>query len=239
MKKYLIFVYCLFVWFCLGSTSAFAQNCPLGTHPVINPKTNEVLCYLTDDAVRSNTQYSDPDLKIREAISASGTEISFGLGYGMVGAMDLHLSAGYHFNIPKADCVSFGLYTDFNIRFPYPNSLDWALVPMMHVHGDIFRVSFGLGIGLFSFFSNNNDDEWDDDDHYKPVSFQLKPGLRFDWFLSEHVLIGLNTEMPLIFYKYKRERYWVDENNRGHEKTTKENRIQPWFNRTFHVGYKF
>ena len=233
MKKHLIYVLSSLLWLCIFCTSAFAQNCPPGTQKVINPKTDEVLCYVMDDQNKAdNTESSyEEDMKISREISSNGGEINIGIGYGMVGAFDLRLAGGYHVNIPGADNVSFGIYTDFSIRFPYPNSLDWAIVPMMHVHGDIFRASFGLGIGIFSFFIED-EDYYEDEEFYSTILFQLKPEVKLDWFLSEHVLIGMNIDLPLILYK-KEIHDW------GNARPKKITATMPWFSLTFHVGYKF
>jgi hypothetical protein len=196
-----------------------------------------------DDASGSKSEDLDREVdeRISRAVSENGLELNFGLGYGMVGALDLRLALGYHFNLPKSDNVTMGIYTDFSLRFPYPNSLDWAIVPMLHVHGDIFRASFGLGLGVFSFFKGDAEDYFDDDDSVEKVAFQLKPELRFDWFLSEHVLIGLDFDVPLIFYRItvENDSHDLDHYYQGIKNKTKDTRVQPWLSLAFHVGYKF
>ena len=238
MKKQLLYIFCTFAWLCVFCTSAFAEDCPNGTQKAFDAKTNQEFCFEFENTpsvvvVAENKE----ELNIRKNLSSSGAEINLGLGYGMVGAFDLRIAAEYQFELQNLDGVTFGLNTDFSIRFPYPTSLDWSIGPMLHVHGNIFRVGFGFGLGIFSAFDPDEvydyEDEYDNDDQlFSKALFQLKPELRLDWFLSEHVLIGLNTDMCLIFYKGREYNYHDD--NYEHVK-----KVMPWFSITFHVGYKF
>ena len=196
-----------------------------------------MICYLPANGASAKSLDSgkskedeENDHLIREAIGASGSEITFGIGYGMVGAFDVKAAYEYNFAVPSVDGLSIGLNVDFSFRFPLPNSLDLAAGPIIHVYSEIFRVSLGLGVGFFSFLRNkDSDSDFDEGLERNAILFQLKPELRFDWFLSQHVLLGLDFDFPIMFYKHKYE----------DDKSDGKNYAQPWFSFTLHVGYKF
>lgn len=256
MKKQLIYIFSTLACMFLLCSTALAQDCPSGTQKVIIPDTNEALCINLDEqnaSVAPTDQNSDDEAALtdqnsdnenvidKHAISSSGPEFNIGMGYGMIAAFDLRLMGGYQFALQNLDGVAFGLYTDFSIRFPLPNSLDWALVPSLIVYGESFRVTFGLGIGVAAFFANHSKNEYDydftDDDGYmnKKALFQLKPEMRFDWFLSEHVLLGFNTDVSVFFYEEEKELYYDTPTT----KKSVEKKAFPWLSLTVHVGYKF
>ncbi len=251
MKTQFIFlISALMLSLCLCSV-AFAQTaCPAGMQTVIDPNTNETLCFTK--ASQANPQIEVPTEVDNESasltdIGESGFTFDLGLGYGMIAAMNIRLSAGYQFNIPSADGLSFGLYTDFSLRFPYPDTFDWAVVPMLHVYSGNFRVSFGLGVGLIKAFGNYDDFLFDDEDidnSNKVVRFTVKPEMRVDWFVDNHVLLGLGIDVPLIIYKERDTDYDYYYNQFGDIISTNKthhsySRVSPWMSLNFYMGYKF
>lgn len=231
----------------LGS-QAFAEDiCPEGTQKVIQPETQEVFCIgnlppaesnVNANAVRKKkaaNNSADAQRKRHEAmemraheenvrkdeiqqeIREGGFAFDFGLGYAMAAAFELRVSFGYQF-AQTLSAMSFGLYADLGVNFGLPNSVEAAVVPMVHVNTKIFRYSMGLGIGVFSVWGEN-----DTGLGGKDACLELKPEIRFDWFLSRHAFLGVGMDMPLIF---------TQEENQGTE-------VQPWVMMNIHIGYLF
>lgn len=231
----------------LGS-QAFAEDiCPEGTQKVIQPETQEVFCIgnlpPADTNVnasagpRRNAAKNSADAQrmrqeamakraheetvrkdeIQQAIREGGFAFDFGLGYAMAAAFELRASFGYLF-AQTLNAMSFGVYADLGVNFGLPNSVEAAVVPMVHVNTKIFRYSMGFGIGVFS--------TWGDNDTGlggKDVCLELKPEIRFDWFLSKHAFLGVGMDMPLVF---------MFEEDQGTE-------VQPWVMMNIHIGYLF
>lgn len=154
---------------------------------------------------------------IKQYLTKGGLAFDFGLGYAMYAAFHLRFMIGYQFE-QKLDGLSFGLYTDLGLNFGEPNSVDWAIVPMFHVNTRIFRFSLGFGAGTFTIWSS-------DKDYYKQTGtwFQLKPEVRFDWFLSKRAYMGCGFDTPLVFSML----------SGGVVEVT------PWFSMNIHVGFKY
>ena len=221
--------------FCISQ--AFAQyNCPDGTLPVVNMQTGASYCLATvstpepNRSVVNNTfhinntynnasneqdkvQKYEEALSIKNAMRSSGFELNVGIGYAMVASFDMRLTGGYHFGIDSLDGLSFGLYGEFSGQLGFPMSVAFDVVPMMHVHGESFRVSFGFGLGVF-YISNS-------DELSGNTLFEMRPEIRFDWFLSEHILIGVEASVPLLLL----------------DKSYKS--VEPWFMFDIYFGYRF
>ena len=235
-----IFLFCL---------CGFAYaDCPPGTQTVVNTKTGEVLCFTMPNASPSYVDASEVEMEeeqIAEGIRAAGFTLDFGIGYAVIGAIDFRVMAGYQFPT-SADGIAFGLYTNFNGFLPYPYGLTWDISPTVHVFSQSFRVSLGLGFGIFGihdndFFSSYDDDyDEDDNDSALQTRFMLKPSIRFDWFLTQNVMIGLNFDMPLYFDKQEYKDYDYDKSSDKYTPKKKtEIEVGPWFTMTVNVGYKF
>ncbi len=224
---------------------ASAQECPVGTRLVIDAQTNSAFCLgtainpaseqttnqsnlqndpqvqnsLTPNTIRDTSEYSE-DLSaqsIKEAIRASGWELNIGIGYAMVASFDMRLTGGYHIGVDSLDGLSFGLYGEFSGQLGFPMSLAFDVVPMMHVHGESFRVSFGFGLGVFYISSS--------DYSFGTTLFEMRPEIRFDWFLSEHILIGVEASVPLLL---------------ANKNDSRDYRfIEPWFMFDIYFGYRF
>ena len=154
---------------------------------------------------------------IHQELIKGGFAFDFGLGYAMYAAFHLRFMLGYHF-AEKLNGVSFGIYSDLGLNFGGPNSVDWAVVPMLHLNGKIFRFSLGFGAGTFTIWSSD-----EEDDNKTGTWFQLKPEVHFDWFLSKRAYMGCGFDTPLII------------SNRKGGVTE----VTPWFSMNIHVGFKY
>lgn len=252
MKKYIVLLISVLMMALGMGASAFAEEvCPEGTMLVVQPDTQEVFCIgnvppaeepdaavevAQDQNVKKKQAAAEKQKKYREiqernrylaevrkqeigdAIRMSGASVDFGLGYALYAAFQLRLTVGYHFT-ERLNGLSFGLYTDLGFNVGAPNSLDWAVVPMLHLNGRIFRFSMGLGLGLYSIWGSQDNSDID----VEGVWFEVKPELRWDWFLSKHAFLGVGVDMPLIISRT------------NHDLTE----VTPWFSMNLHVGYKF
>ncbi|MBQ8035738.1 MAG: hypothetical protein IJ268_01980 [Proteobacteria bacterium] len=168
------------------------------------------------------TQLSESQL-IHQGVMRPGWSVQFGLGYGMVDAIDIQLVTGYHFTTGD-DVASFGLYLDLDFR--PGNSIDFSMdatvKPTLHVSKGNFRFSLALGLGIFALVDESWS-EWDGHETAKTIAFALKPGLAFDWFLSENAFMGFSFSVPLIIGS----EYFTDMS------------VMPWFSLDLHLGYRF
>ena len=158
-------------------------------------------------------------LSVKNAMEASGWEINIGIGYCMIASFDLRLTGGYHFGVESLDGLSFGLYGELGGQLGFPMSVTFDVVPMMHVHGESFRVSFGFGLGMFYF-----SDGYEDEGSQGRALFEMRPEIRFDWFLSEHILIGVEAAVPLLLITNAVDNHSI---------------ADPWFTFDIYFGYRF
>ena len=163
---------------------------------------------------------------IHDDMTSSGFYMQLGFGYAAALNLDIKALLGYHFGL-DAKHASLGLYLDLDARpgFIPTFTMDLTLDPTLHITGDTFRFSIGLGLGIFyfdlmdsfSWFADSEDFEKND----SFVRFEIKPMLAFDWFLSSNTLFGFGFSVPLIFV------------------LKDDQDLAAWFNLDFHIGYKF
>ena len=271
MKKQFVFFMIIFFALLGITTNAYADvTCPPGTQKIVDEQTKEIFCVAapntvqvgrvhpinTNNAAEQNTVQpinntypqanqnkfaKDQEREaIRQSIADSGFEVQFGMGYGLIGAFEMHLKLEYSFAQPS-NGLSFGLFTNCDLFIGYPNSIDWAAGPVVHINGNRFRGGIGLGFGLFNMWKNSYYGEYDRDrDEYdKTLNFTLIPRIECDWFVSNHLYLGFGLDLPIIIYKDNDDDddyYYYDDGDKDDHLSISTGL---WFDMHIHVGYKF
>ncbi|MBQ9394569.1 MAG: hypothetical protein IJU23_03500 [Proteobacteria bacterium] len=204
MKTTLTVIIPLLLGLAMFASTAFAQNvCPEGTSWVFNPERNEGFCTDINALMRlknvriqeqssiegNQTGVLKQPLTVKEIMRSSGAVLDFGIGYALAAALHIRVEAGYHFNVESLNGMSFGVYGELSGLIGWPYAIDAAVVPMMHIHGNSFRVSIGYGFGLFHNFDVDK------------TMFEMKPELRWDWFFASRFVFGIQISVPLILQK--------------------------------------
>ena len=166
---------------------------------------------------------------IHDSIMRSGISFEFGMGYGFLANLDIHVAGGYQFRAGDS-IATFGLYLDMNLKpgvEPY-FAIDMTLDPTMHISKGRFRFGFGLGLGVFISKKGWVEDLYYYDYEYKEkeydeyiAAFELKPRLSFDWFLSTQGYVGASIDIPMVV------------------SDKMDNNIAPMVNIDAHIGCKF
>ncbi len=170
-----------------------------------------------------------PDQIIHENAKIPGWSMLFGLGYALLANIQLHVMTGYSFGSNDSD-AGFGLYFDADIN---PGAapdfeMDLDIMPALHVYHSTFRFTLGMGIGLSVAYDHETLDYFYNVDYYEDeegprtlCTFELKPNISFDWFLTNNAMFGFGLGVPLLI------------------STTFDNTVMPEFNFDLHIGYKF
>ena len=233
MKTHLTIVISLLLGLVLFASTAYADTkCPEGTSWIYIPDSNLFQCVENDKLILSeissaNRQSESSNVEIqrtvKEVMRSSGPVIDVGIGYALEAALHLHIASGYHINIESLNGMSFGIYGELAGTIGRPRSIDAVVVPMMHIHGESFRISIGYGLGVFHNFKTSK------------TLFEMKPELRFDWFYQSGLIIGVNIFVPFMLQK----RLLADENTTNISQKDSVNYFKTWFALGLSFGYKF
>lgn len=236
MKTQLTVIISLLLGFVLMSSTAYAEHlCPAGTLPVIISGSHEAICAEMDmlkplenaSASRRISDAQSDELESPESVTkimrSSGAALDFGIGYALVAAFHVRVLAGYHFNVENLNGITFGIYGEFSGLLGWPWALDAAVVPMMHVQGESFRVSIGFGLGMFHNFDIDK------------TMFEMKPEFRLDWFWSSRFMFGVQISVPIILQK----KLAADSLDTHISQKNETHYVTSWMMLGLNFGYKF
>lgn len=186
---------------------------------LVDPDDQTALAPMTD--VR---EYLTESQLIHVEMMRSGWQVQLGFGYRIISAIDVRVVTGYHF-ASSDEVASFGLYLDIDMGPGYePHfNMDMTVSPTLHVSRGIFRYSLGLGLGVFILSDYKYSDGWEDDKKELKTSpsFELKPWMAFDWFLSKRAYMGFGFTVPILIMNEQL------------------GDVMPWFSMDLHLGYRF
>ena len=222
--------------YCIKNTVSpvlLSETCPFGTERLFDVKTNASYCIDVAKQTVNKSEISDSNLseeecleilRIKDSLRTTGWELDVGIGYAMVGAFDVRMSGGYHFSVENLDGLSFGIYAEVAGQLGVPLAFSLDVVPRMLIHGESFRVGVGFGLGYFYGKDISSD---------TPNIFEMRPEIRWDWALSEHIFLGFQASFPLLLIKQEHDAW------DGWKKEDEVLGVQPWFDLDIYFGYRF